>query len=137
MKVALTLILAGALGNQIDRIVRGYVVDFLDFYVGDAHWPFFNVGRFLHHHRRLPAARHPLQEETRMHPILVKIGPLTVHTYGFMMAVGVALGLWFLYAQAKKRGLDANRSWTPPSTPSSSRSSAPSSSCSSATSPIT
>jgi phosphatidylglycerol:prolipoprotein diacylglycerol transferase len=44
-----------------------------------------------------------------MFPILVKIGPLTIHTYGFMMAVGVALGLWFIYVQAKKAGLDANR----------------------------
>jgi phosphatidylglycerol:prolipoprotein diacylglycerol transferase len=44
-----------------------------------------------------------------MHPILLKIGPLTIHTYGFMMAVGVALGLWFVYRQAKKAGLDANR----------------------------
>ncbi len=44
-----------------------------------------------------------------MFPILVKIGPLTIHTYGFMMAVGVALGLWFIYAQAKRAGLEANR----------------------------
>jgi phosphatidylglycerol---prolipoprotein diacylglyceryl transferase len=44
-----------------------------------------------------------------MFPILVKIGPLTIHTYGFMMAVGVAAGLWFIYVQAKKAGLDANR----------------------------
>ncbi len=44
-----------------------------------------------------------------MHPILVKIGPLTVHTYGFMMALGVGMGLWFLYIQAKKAGLDAPR----------------------------
>lgn len=44
-----------------------------------------------------------------MHPVLLKVGPLTVHTYGFFMAVGVALGLWFLFAQSKKRGLDPNR----------------------------
>lgn len=44
-----------------------------------------------------------------MHPILLKIGPLTIHTYGFMMALGVALGLWFIYVQAKKAGLDAPR----------------------------
>lgn len=44
-----------------------------------------------------------------MHPILVKIGPLTIHTYGFLMAVGVACGLWFIYAQAKRSGLDAVR----------------------------
>jgi signal peptidase II len=43
MKVSLTLILAGALGNQFDRLIRGHVIDFLDFYVGRAHWPFFNV----------------------------------------------------------------------------------------------
>ena len=43
MKVALTLIAAGALGNQFDRLIRGHVIDFLDFYVGKAHWPFFNV----------------------------------------------------------------------------------------------
>jgi signal peptidase II len=43
MKFALTLIMAGAFGNQFDRLVRGHVVDFLDFYVGQAHWPFFNA----------------------------------------------------------------------------------------------
>ncbi|MCK4430606.1 MAG: prolipoprotein diacylglyceryl transferase, partial [Candidatus Aminicenantes bacterium] len=44
-----------------------------------------------------------------MFPILVKIGPLTVHTYGFMMAIGVAFGLWFLFVQAKKQELKASR----------------------------
>jgi signal peptidase II len=43
MKVALTLIAAGALGNQFDRLIRGHVIDFLDFYIGKAHWPFFNA----------------------------------------------------------------------------------------------
>jgi len=43
IKLALSLILAGALGNFVDRILRGYVIDFLDFYVGRRHWPFFNV----------------------------------------------------------------------------------------------
>jgi signal peptidase II len=43
MKVSLTLIMAGALGNQFDRLLRGHVIDFLDFYVGQAHWPFFNA----------------------------------------------------------------------------------------------
>jgi len=44
-----------------------------------------------------------------MYPILVRIGPVSVPTYGFMMALGVAWGLWFIYAQSKKRGLDAPR----------------------------
>jgi len=42
-------------------------------------------------------------------PILFKLGPLVIHSYGFMMALGVALGLWFLYRQSKKQGLDAPR----------------------------
>ncbi len=38
----LSLILGGALGNGLDRLVRGYVIDFIDFYIGKAHWPAFN-----------------------------------------------------------------------------------------------
>ena len=37
------LILGGAVGNAIDRIARGYVVDFVDFYVGSWHFAAFNV----------------------------------------------------------------------------------------------
>lgn len=40
---ALGLILGGAIGNVSERVVRGYVVDFIDWHVGDAHWPAFNV----------------------------------------------------------------------------------------------
>ncbi|MFO7865332.1 MAG: prolipoprotein diacylglyceryl transferase [Candidatus Aminicenantes bacterium] len=44
-----------------------------------------------------------------MFPVLIEIGPFTVHTYGFMMALGVAAGLWFLYVQSKKHGLSPQR----------------------------
>jgi len=40
---ALSLIIGGAIGNLIDRIRIGKVIDFIDFYVGDWHWPAFNV----------------------------------------------------------------------------------------------
>jgi signal peptidase II len=40
---ALSLILGGAIGNVIDRILHGHVIDFLDFYVGKWHWPAFNI----------------------------------------------------------------------------------------------
>lgn len=40
---ALALILGGALGNLYDRVVLGHVVDFLDFYWGDYHFPAFNI----------------------------------------------------------------------------------------------
>jgi len=43
MNISLSLILAGALGNQVDRIMRGYVIDFLDFQFWGWHWPSFNV----------------------------------------------------------------------------------------------
>jgi len=39
----LSLILGGALGNLIDRFRYGQVVDFIDLYIGDMHWPAFNV----------------------------------------------------------------------------------------------
>jgi len=41
--LAFALIISGAIGNVIDRIIYGYVIDFLDVYVGDWHWPAFNV----------------------------------------------------------------------------------------------
>jgi signal peptidase II len=41
--LALTLILAGAVGNLIDRITVGAVIDFLDFHAFGYHWPAFNV----------------------------------------------------------------------------------------------
>lgn len=40
---ALSLVLGGAIGNLIDRIRLGEVIDFLDFYRGRYHWPAFNV----------------------------------------------------------------------------------------------
>ena len=41
--VALGLIIGGAIGNVIDRLADGAVVDFLDFHWGEHHWPAFNV----------------------------------------------------------------------------------------------
>jgi signal peptidase II len=39
----LALILGGAAGNLFDRMLWGRVTDFLEFYIGDLHWPTFNV----------------------------------------------------------------------------------------------
>jgi len=41
--IGLSMILGGAFGNIIDRIRLGYVVDFLDVFVGKHHWPVFNI----------------------------------------------------------------------------------------------
>jgi signal peptidase II len=43
LAVAIGLIIGGAIGNVIDRIRFGAVVDFLDFHAGSWHWPAFNV----------------------------------------------------------------------------------------------
>ena len=41
--LALAMILGGAVGNLIDRLWLGHVIDFVDLYYGDWHWPVFNV----------------------------------------------------------------------------------------------
>jgi signal peptidase II len=41
--MGLALVLGGAAGNLFDRILWGRVTDFLEFYIGDLHWPTFNV----------------------------------------------------------------------------------------------
>jgi signal peptidase II len=41
--LSLSLILGGAIGNVIDRVVFGHVIDFIDVYYGAMHWPAFNL----------------------------------------------------------------------------------------------
>ena len=41
--IGLSAIIGGAIGNVIDRLTHGAVLDFLDFYVNNAHWPAFNA----------------------------------------------------------------------------------------------
>lgn len=43
LAAALSLVLGGAVGNLIDRLAYGYVVDFLDVYYNTWHWPAFNI----------------------------------------------------------------------------------------------
>tara|TARA_B100001146_G_C16200223_1_gene444038 strand:- start:3058 stop:3519 length:462 start_codon:yes stop_codon:yes gene_type:complete len=43
LRISLLCILAGAIGNLIDRILFGTVVDFLDFMIGGYHWYVFNI----------------------------------------------------------------------------------------------
>lgn len=43
LTVALALILGGTVGNLFDRVVYHYIIDFLDFYYKNWHWPTFNI----------------------------------------------------------------------------------------------
>jgi len=43
LPLAIALIIGGAIGNLVDRLVYGHVIDFLDFYVNNWHWPAFNL----------------------------------------------------------------------------------------------
>ena len=43
LQIALGLIVGGALGHVVDRVVLGAVFDFLDFHIGGSHWPAFNA----------------------------------------------------------------------------------------------
>ncbi len=43
LNIALCLIIAGAIGNACDRVMYGYVVDFIDFHVNDWHFAIFNI----------------------------------------------------------------------------------------------
>lgn len=43
LAAALSMILGGAIGNLIDRLLYGYVIDFVDVYYQNWHWPAFNV----------------------------------------------------------------------------------------------
>ena len=42
-RLGFSFVLGGALGNTWDRLVQGYVIDFLDVYYGPYHWPTFNL----------------------------------------------------------------------------------------------
>lgn len=43
LSLALAFMLSGAMGNLIDRVLFGYVIDFLDFHIAGKHWPAFNI----------------------------------------------------------------------------------------------
>lgn len=43
LAVSLVLILGGAMGNLIDRLIHGHVIDFIDVYYRSWHWPAFNI----------------------------------------------------------------------------------------------
>jgi len=43
LSIAISLVIGGAIGNLWDRISYGHVIDFIDWYVSNLHWPVFNI----------------------------------------------------------------------------------------------
>ena len=43
LPLAIAMLIGGAIGNVIDRFLYGHVIDFLDFYIQNWHWPAFNL----------------------------------------------------------------------------------------------
>lgn len=46
-----------------------------------------------------------------MHPVLFHLGPVTIYSYGVLVATGVLLGLYYARTQARRAGLSPNRIW--------------------------
>ena len=46
-----------------------------------------------------------------MHPVLLRLGPVTIHSYGTLLACGILLGLWLAQRRAPAAGLDSDRVW--------------------------
>lgn len=46
-----------------------------------------------------------------MHPVLLRLGPVTIHTYGLLVASGVLLALWLIRRRAAQVGIDPDRAW--------------------------
>ena len=86
--MALWLVLAGAVGNTIDRLRFGAVVDFLDFHAVGYHWPAFNVADSAIVHRRRPdPPRQPRavasQDQARARRAMIEVGQ-TAHDAGLV-----------------------------------------------------
>ena len=109
-RVGLAFVIGGAAGNLIDRVMFGYVLDFVDFYWGGWHFWAFNVadaaitiGVALMILDMLGVGR------LIVYPELFSLGPVTVYSYGVLLAASYLLGLRLAMSRAKKWGLDSNR----------------------------
>ncbi len=117
--IALALPLGGALGNLLDRVRLGHVVDFLALYSGPHHtlpFPIFNladsaicvgVGLLALYYGRQPASAagtgHCPERKVLMHPVLFHIGSFVVHTYGVVLMLAFLVALGRAYQVAKRR----------------------------------
>ena len=98
LSLSYSLILAGAIGNLIDRFTLSYVVDFLDFYWKHHHYPAFNIADSCIYHcgRNVIGGLFYRVEKKRpkqalMKPILFKLWGYDVYAYPFFMGLAFTL----------------------------------------------
>ncbi|HEY6928475.1 MAG TPA: prolipoprotein diacylglyceryl transferase, partial [Thermoanaerobaculia bacterium] len=113
-QIGFALILGGAVGNLLDRVRFGYVVDFLDFFVSGHHWPAFNVADSAicvgvgmlswtcSAATRSPGPRLP---PSNVLPRLLHIGSFSLPTYGVLVATAYLVAIWLLNRKAQAEGL--------------------------------
>ena len=108
-RLGLAAIIGGAIGNLIDRIASGYVVDFVDVY-----WGKLALLGLQRRRRRdyggglLPDPRHGVPER-HMYPKLLELGPISIYSYGLLLVSAYLLGLQVAVARGRARGLDGQR----------------------------
>ena len=131
-RLGLSFVIGGAIGNLIDRIAVGYVLDFVDFYWGGWHFWAFNVADAAIH---IGVALMILDMlgvgRSTVYPELFSLGPVTVYSYGVLLAASYLLGLRLAMSRARRAASTATACSTSASTSSLPRWSARSCCCSS------
>ena len=107
--------LGGAIGNLIDRATSGYVLDFVDAYWNGWHFWAFNVADaaitvgVIFMILDILGSVDVRRTGSIVHPILFNAGPVTIYSYGVLLAAAYLLGLWLAVRRARAAGIDGNR----------------------------
>ena len=131
LHIALGLVGGGAIGNLIDRMLYGKVTDFIVWKVGVHEWPAYNIAdaalcvgvglmvldMFLTRRRGSVLGLRPRQRRSfggvALHPVLFTFPlgrrEIALHSYGLLIAAGLAVGIWLAHREGRRRGLDQGR----------------------------
>ena len=107
-RIGIAGVLGGAVGNLIDRARQdGYVLDFVDAYWNGWHFWAFNVADAAITVGVIFMILDILEWDA-VHPILFNAGPVTIYSYGVLLAAAYLAGLWLAVRRANAAGIDGN-----------------------------